>query len=107
MKMHGRKKYPLQIAISTVFVTITLIIGGILSLQNYQKISQIILSSADQLYSQIARELTLDFRATYAPMGSTLLLFRQASIIHSTTLEERLKSLVFFKFVLQSNTSIY
>lgn len=66
-----RKKYPLQIAISTVFIVITLFIGGILSLQNYQKTSDIILTSAEQLYAQISRELKQDFRATYAPIFTT------------------------------------
>jgi HD-GYP domain-containing protein (c-di-GMP phosphodiesterase class II) len=106
----GTKKqtlYPLQITISTLFIIITCIIGAVLSLQNYNKTSNIILSSADKLYAQIGQELVLDFKATYRPLSGTLLMLRQSPITLATTLEERLEYLKLFKTIHDSNTTIY
>ncbi len=105
MANKDQKHYPLQIAISTLFIFITVILGTIVSLQNYNKTSDIILSSADKVYTQIAKELYLDFKATYAPMAGTLQLLGQSPITQSKTLEERLGHLKTFELVLKSNAS--
>ena len=107
MTRKSQTRYPLQIAISTLFIIITIILGAVLSLQNYNKTSDIILSSADKLYAQIGQELVLDFKATYRPMAGTLLLLKQSPVTLATTLEERLEYLKTFEAIHKSNASIF
>ena len=53
------QKYPLQIAISTLFIVIVMTLGGILIWQSFNKTSEIILDSAESLYERITQELIL------------------------------------------------
>lgn len=99
--------YSLQIAISTLFIIITVTLGAVISLQNYNKTSDIILSSADKVYSQIAQELALDFKATYRPMAGVLQLLSQSEIKDTTTLEQRLQYLGLFNTLLKTSSSYF
>ena len=101
------RQYPLKLTISTIFIVIAIILGVGVSLLNYSKTSDIILSSAEEVYEQIAQELQQDFKATYAPLGITLQLFSQSPIVKSVTLEERLQYLSTLKTIINSNASIY
>lgn len=55
MSKNSQRHYPIQIAISTLFVLIIVVLGVVLSVQNYNKTSDIILSSADNLYQQVGQ----------------------------------------------------
>ena len=99
--------YSLQIAISTLFIIITVTLGAVISLQNYNKTSDIILSSADKVYAQIAQELALDFKATYRPMAGILQLLSQSEIKDTTTLEQRLQYLGLFNTLLKTSSSYF
>jgi len=103
----SQANYPLQIVISTLFIIITIILGAVLSLQNYNKTSEIILSSADELFSHIDRQLALDIKATYEPLKGTLQLLKQLPIIRSSTLEQRLQYLPTFDGILRNYSSIF
>jgi len=107
MENQIKRHYTLQITISTLFLIFTLTLGGVLTLLNYNKTSDIILSSANQLYSQITQELALDFKATYSPMAATLEILSHSTITESKTLEQRLQYLKGFKAVLDGNTSYF
>ena len=100
-------RYPLQVAISTLFIIITVTLGAVISLQNYNKTSDIILSSADKVYSQIAQELALDFKATYQPMAGILQLLSQSEIKETTTLQQRLQYLGLFNTLLKTSSSYF
>lgn len=99
--------YSLQVAISTLFIIITVTLGAVISLQNYNKTSDIILSSADKVSSQIARELALDFKATYQPMSGVLQLLSQSEIKETTTLQQRLQYLGLFNTLLKTSSSYF
>ena len=107
MGIKSQKHYPLQITISTLFIFLIIILGAVLSLINYNKTSDIILTSAEKVYAQIAQELYLDFKVTYSPLMGTLQLLSQSSISQSSTLEERLQYLNTFNTVLESNSSVF
>ena len=102
-----RKKYPLQIAISTLFIAITVILGIILSWQSFNKTSDIMLDSADKLYQRITQELSLDFRATSGAIISGLRQFRLSPLIKAKTFNERIAWLPGFKAVLESDPSVF
>ena len=97
-----RKKYSLQIAISTLFITISVVIGVVLTWQSFNKTSDIILNSAHELYKQEAKELSLDMKATYGSIAGGLRQFRLSPATHATTFEERIAYLPSFQAVLDS-----
>ena len=71
-KQNTARRYPLHLTISALFITLVVVLGSVLSWQNYSKTSDIILSSADSMYDQVTQELLLDIKATYRPVGNTL-----------------------------------
>ena len=105
MALH--KQYPIQIAISTIFLAIVIALGVILSWQSYNKTSDIMLNSADELYERITNELSLDFKATYGSIRSGLYQFRLTPLIHAKTFNERSIYLANFKAILNADQSLY
>ena len=101
------KKYPLQIAISSLFIIITVVLGFILSLQGFNKMSEIMLDSADNFYQQITQELSLDFKATYGSIAGGLRQFRLSPLIHNKTFKQRIANLPAFQAVLESDASVF
>ena len=102
-----RKNYPLQITISTLFITITVLLGAILSWQSFSKTSDIMLDSAHEIYERITQELTLDFKATYGPLSGGLRQFRLSPLIRAKTFDERIAYLEDFEAVLASDSSVF
>jgi len=99
-------RYPLHVTISALFIALILLLGAILSWQGYRKTSDIIFSSADQVYDQIARELVLDFNATYNPVAGTLQLLALSPLTTATSLEARLASIDTIRVALANEPSV-
>ena len=99
-------RYPLHLTISALFITLIVILGVVLSWQNYSKTSDIIRSSADKMYDQVATELLLDIKATYRPVGDTLGLLALTPISRAASLAERLDALDLLREVLRSGPSV-
>lgn len=102
-----RHRYPLQIAISTLFITITLILGLILSWQSFNKTSDIMLNAADELHEQITHELFLDFKASYGSVAGGIRQLRLSPVIHAQTFAERIAYLPVFAAALESDQAIF
>ena len=102
-----RNKYPLQIAISTLFITITIVLGVILSWQSFSKTSDIMLSDAGEIYERISKELSLDFKSTYGPIAGVLRQFRLSPLIRAKSFDERISYLPNFVAVLKSESSVF
>ncbi|MFV1984627.1 MAG: HD domain-containing phosphohydrolase [Thiohalomonadales bacterium] len=101
------KNYPLQIAISTLFIAIMALLGLILSWHSYHKTSDIMLSNAVDIYERITQEFIFDFKATYGPMAGGLRQFRLSPVIKAKTFKERIAYLPEFQAVLESNPSVF
>ena len=99
-------RYPLHITISALFITLIVVLGVVLSWQNYRKTSSIILTTAGQVFDQITRELILDFNGTYHPVAGALRLLALAPVTTATTLDERLESLRTFTVALANEPSV-
>ena len=99
-------RYPLHLTISALFITLIVILGAVLSWQNYSKTSDIIRTSAGKMYDQVGTELLLDIKATYQPVGDTLGLLALTPITRAGSLEERLDALDMFREVLRSSPSV-
>ena len=99
-------RYPLHITISALFITLIVLLGVVLSWQNYRKTSSIILTAAEQVFDQITRELILDFNGTYHPVAGALQLLALAPVTAAVSLEERLTSLRTFAVALANEPSV-
>ena len=104
---HLRNKYSLQIAISTLFITITIVLGVILSWQSFSKTSDIMLSDAGEIYERISKELSLDFKTTYGPIAGALQQFRLSPLVKAKSFDERISFLPNFVAVLKSERSVF
>jgi len=102
----GGTRLPLHVTISALFIFLILLFGVLLSWQSYKKASEIIFSSAEQVYQQIGKEVHLDFKATYGPVVNTLKLLALSPIVHADTPEKRLSSVQQFATALQDTTSV-
>lgn len=89
----SRKRYPLQIAIGTLFITISVILAVILSWQSFNKTSNIMLNDAREIYQRITQELALNFKATYGSIFGELSRFRLSPIIKAKTFFDRISYL--------------
>ncbi|UCC56153.1 MAG: hypothetical protein JSU75_12655, partial [Gammaproteobacteria bacterium] len=106
MTENRKLQYPLHVTISVLFIALILLLGVVLSWQNYSKTSDIILTSADRVYDQIARELVIDFKATYNPVADTLQLLALTPVMNAATLDSRLESLVTIRTALTNEPSV-
>jgi hypothetical protein len=78
---------PCILTISALFISLVVILGAVLTWQNYSKTSDIIRSSAEKMYDQVATELLLDIEGTYCPVGDMLGLLAVTPITRADLLE--------------------
>jgi HD-GYP domain-containing protein (c-di-GMP phosphodiesterase class II) len=102
-----KRRYPLQIAISTLFIAIAVSLGLILSWQSFNKTSDIMLTAADELHEQITHELFLDFKATYGSVAGGIRQLRLSPVIHAHTFAERIAYLPIFAAALESDPALF
>jgi HD-GYP domain-containing protein (c-di-GMP phosphodiesterase class II) len=107
MALKKHKNYPLQIAISTLFIVIIVILALILSWQSYRKTSDIMLSNAEDIYQQITKELGYDFKATYGSIAGSLRQIRLSPVNKAKIFKERLVFLPDFLAVIESNPAVF
>ncbi len=103
MSPESNSRFPLQITISALFITLSISLGALLSIQNYNKTSDILLTSAQQVYGRLTEELILDIKGTYTPLFGVLRMLAISPITTTTTLEQRLDHLQTFNIALDNN----
>ena len=99
-------KLSLHLTISALFIGLVVLLGVLLSVQSYNRSSDIILSSAEQLHTQLSNEIQLDFRATYQPVRSTLALLALSPIVEAETRSARIDNLPLLTAALSDNNGI-
>ncbi|MFV2060626.1 MAG: HD domain-containing phosphohydrolase [Gammaproteobacteria bacterium] len=107
MALKKHKHYSLQIAISSLFITIIVILGLILSWQSYSKTSDVMLRNAEDIYTRITNELVNDFRANYGSIAGTLRQFRLSPVSKAQTFKNRFKFIPDFLAIIDSNPSVF
>ncbi|HEB81911.1 MAG TPA: HAMP domain-containing protein [Gammaproteobacteria bacterium] len=100
-----RLRYSLQFTIGSLFIGIISLLGFILVYQGFSKTSEIMLSSANELYEHIPDELDLDIRATYGPVVSALQHLRSSSLAQANDFPQRIKHLPVLRAMLVSSPS--
>ena len=103
MSPESNSRFPLQITISALFITLSIFLGALLSIQNYNKTSDILLTSAHQVYDQLTEELILDIKGTYTPLRGVLRMLAISPVTTAETLDQRLDHLQAFSIVLDNH----
>ena len=103
MNHESSSRFPLQVTINALFITLSIFLGTLLSIQNYNKASDILLTSAHQVYNQLTDELILDIKGTYAPLLGVLRMIAISPVTSATSLEQRLDHLQAFSIVLENH----
>lgn len=98
----NKRRYSLQLTLGCLFVMLTLALGLTVSLQNYRRTSEIIVSDARSVFVRLNRELELDFRMTYRPGAGMLELLAVADFTTATEMDQRLQARQAFAGVLRN-----
>ena len=86
MSTQKNTRFPLQITISALFITLSVMLGVVLSVQNHKKSSDILRSSAHEIYGRLTEELSLDIKGTYTPLAGVLKLLARSPITSAESL---------------------
>ena len=80
--MNAKKNptYSLHFTTSSLFITLIIVFGGILSWHNYNKTSEILIASGDQVFDQINTEVTLELGSIRKSVKQTVNFIAQSSI---------------------------
>lgn len=101
-----KRRFPLQVHISTLFLILTLLVGGVIGGIGY-KISQDILeSTAAELSTRIQREVLGNFTGLLAPAEVATRLLGLNDITQQHTFEGRLSQLDFMRELLNSSSAL-
>jgi len=82
------------------------LLGALLSVQSYKKASDMILSSAEQLYFQLSNEIQVDFKATYQPVRGMLQLLSLSSLVDADTQAARIENLPLLVAALSNSDAV-
>ena len=96
----------LHITIGTLFIGLVLIMGLVLSLQNFNKTSDIILSGAGEIYDRFVREAQLDFEVTFRPLVHSLELLTKTRLPQAASQAERLQFVPLMAEALNDSDSV-
>ncbi len=89
MNQQNTTRFPLQLTISALFITLSVSLGTLLSVQNYSKTSDILLTSAHQLFGRLTEQLNLEMQGTYSPLAGILKLLAISPLTSAATLDQR------------------
>jgi len=99
-------RFPLHVHISVMFTVLLLFTGVVLGIFNYLQTSQIIMSSSEKLFGNIAQDVQVDLQRTYQPIRSLLGLLAVYDGNQASTLEQRLPLLKPFAQSLRDNPDL-
>ena len=105
-----KRRFPLHIHISTLFLILLLIVGSVIGGLGYTISRDILKSSANELSSRIGCETLREFTALISPAEIASRLLSLDGITRAGSLEQRLESLDFIREALNSSselTSLY
>ena len=105
-----KRRFPLQIHISTIFLVLLLLVGGILGGIGYGLARQILGETAHDLTHRIHREILGKFSSLVAPAGVAVHLLGRDNLVDEPGFENKQRGLPFMQALLDSSpamTSIY
>ena len=101
-----KRRFPLHVHISTLFVSLFLLIGGVIAGLGYKNSRDMIENSAEELIMRISRETLSEFHNIIGPAEMAARLLSQGAITRAQTLPERMQSLAPMREALNSSRTI-
>ncbi len=104
------RRFPLHVHISTLFIALILLVGGVIGGLGYRISSGILETTASELNARIGRETVGDFTSIIGPAEMATRLLSYDGITQATSLEERLQNVGFMREALNNSgalTSLY
>ncbi|MGV8917090.1 MAG: HD domain-containing phosphohydrolase [Pseudomonas sp.] len=101
-----QRRFPLHIHISVMFTILLLFTGVVLGIFNYLQTSQIILSSSEKLFDNIAQDVEVDLQRTYQPIRKLLRLLAIDDDNQASSLEQRMSLLKPFAQALRDDPNL-
>ena len=105
-----KRRFPLHVHISTLFLVLLLIVGGVVGGLGYTVSRSILKSSADELSERIGRETLREVRSLIGPAEMAARLLSLGGLPQARSLEQRLGYLGFMREALSGSselTSLY
>ena len=90
-----KRRFPLQIHISTIFLVLLLLVGGILGGIGYGLARQILGETAHDLTHRIHREILGNFSSLVAPAGVAVHLLGRDNLVDEPGFENKQRGLPF------------
>lgn len=78
---------------TAVFIGLIVAFGAILGWYNYNETSKLLLEASEEAFDQVQQELSLDYRGTYRPVATAVIILSATDLVDAQTLEERLQFL--------------
>lgn len=105
-----KRRFPLHVHISTLFIVLILLVGGIIGWLGYRSSHAILETTAGELNTRIAREILGEFRNLVSPAEMATRLVSHDGITLASSLAERLGYLGLMRAALDNSaalTSLY
>lgn len=101
-----KRLFPLHIHISTVFLLLVLVVGGLIGGLGYKLSRNMLESSAADVTARINRETHSQLRHTVAPGEVAASLLASSALVDDTTVEERMRRLALLREALRTSTAL-
>lgn len=103
-------RLPLHVQISTIFLALILLVGGIIGSLGYKISRDILESTASELNTRISRETLVEFSSLIGPSEMAVRLLSFDGVSLATSLQERMSNIGFMREALSNSevlSSIY
>ena len=104
------RQYPLHVHVSTLFLTLIIMVGGLLLCVGYITSRDLINTMADDLTERISRETTGEFQKILRPVETVVSVLTLDELTKTTTLDQRMKRLPLIRNLLDRHpvlSSVY
>ncbi|HEX6734357.1 MAG TPA: HD domain-containing phosphohydrolase [Azonexus sp.] len=100
------RRFPLHVHISTLFLLLILVVGGLIGGLGYSVASRILKDSAGEMNSRVGREAESALVNLLAPAEMATRLISRSDLTTATTLDQRLQSLPLMREVLRESAAL-
>ena len=99
-------RFPLHVHISTLFIALILLVGGVIGGLGYRISSEILETMASELNARIGRETVGEFSNIIGPAEMAARLLSYDGITQATSLEQRLQNVGFMREALNNSSAL-
>ena len=100
------RRFPLHVHISTLFIALILLVGGVIGGLGYRVSRDILETAASDLNSRIGREMLSELTEILGPAEMATRLLSYDGITQATSLEQRLQNIGFMREALNNSSAL-